>query len=146
MYTPPTPTRRDKTVSSRRRRRCVLGFTLTDQRLKSFAGLMLSFKTGFCKELLHISILFERSALLVNYSDVCRILTTACINYFPQAGPLYSNLGPGDIITPSNVSMFRTKIPLTFVVCSHCWNCLLQYVQSLILLLVLACVVFIYLI
>ena len=25
MYTPPTPTRRDKTVSSRRRRRCVLG-------------------------------------------------------------------------------------------------------------------------
>ena len=26
MYTPPTPTRRDKTVSSRRRRRCVLGF------------------------------------------------------------------------------------------------------------------------
>jgi len=26
MYTAPTPTRRDKTVSSRRRRRCVLGF------------------------------------------------------------------------------------------------------------------------
>jgi len=25
MYTPPTPTRRDSTVSSRRRRRCVLG-------------------------------------------------------------------------------------------------------------------------
>ena len=25
MYTPSTPTRRDKTVSSRRRRRCVLG-------------------------------------------------------------------------------------------------------------------------
>ena len=25
QYTPPTPTRRDKTVSSRRRRRCVLG-------------------------------------------------------------------------------------------------------------------------
>jgi len=28
MYTPPTPTRRDKTVSSRRRRRCVLGITV----------------------------------------------------------------------------------------------------------------------
>jgi len=27
IYTPPTPTRRDKTVSSRRRRRCVLGFS-----------------------------------------------------------------------------------------------------------------------
>ena len=27
MYTPPTPTRRDSTVSSRRRRRCVLGLT-----------------------------------------------------------------------------------------------------------------------
>jgi len=26
MYTPPTPTRSDKTISSRRRRRCVLGF------------------------------------------------------------------------------------------------------------------------
>ena len=26
VYTPPTPTRRDSTVSSRRRRRCVLGF------------------------------------------------------------------------------------------------------------------------
>ena len=26
MYTPPTPTRRNSTVSSRRRRRCVLGF------------------------------------------------------------------------------------------------------------------------
>jgi len=27
MYTPPTPTRRDSTVSSRRRRRCVFGLT-----------------------------------------------------------------------------------------------------------------------
>ena len=35
MYTPPTPTRRDKTVSSRRRRRCVLGLTLTYPTLDS---------------------------------------------------------------------------------------------------------------
>ena len=31
MYTPPTPTRRDSTVSSRRRRRCVLGLQTRKQ-------------------------------------------------------------------------------------------------------------------